>query len=103
MLIDLLLAVLLPRIAQTTAWAANTPIKHVVIIFQENQSFDHYFGTYPHAANPPNELAFHAAPDTPTVNGLTAGLLTHNPNLDRTFVNKNWKLFEWQEILFIFT
>ncbi len=29
----------------------TTPIKHVVIIFQENVSFDHYFGTYPHAFN----------------------------------------------------
>ena len=28
-----------------------TPIKHVVVIFQENVSFDHYFGTYPYAAN----------------------------------------------------
>ena len=28
-----------------------TPIKHVVVIFQENVSFDHYFGTYPNAAN----------------------------------------------------
>jgi phospholipase C len=27
----------------------NTPIKHVVAIFQENISFDHYFGTYPNA------------------------------------------------------
>jgi phospholipase C len=25
----------------------RTPIKHVVVIFQENSSFDHYFGTYP--------------------------------------------------------
>ena len=24
-----------------------TPIKHVVVIFQENVSFDHYFATYP--------------------------------------------------------
>ena len=31
--------------------AAATPIKHLVVIFQENVSFDHYFGTYPHAAN----------------------------------------------------
>lgn len=30
----------------------TTPIKHLVVIFQENESFDHYFGTYPHAANP---------------------------------------------------
>jgi len=24
-----------------------TPIKHLVVIFDENISFDHYFGTYP--------------------------------------------------------
>ena len=29
----------------------TTPIKHVVVIFDENISFDHYFGTYPNAAN----------------------------------------------------
>src|SRR5262245_23507493 len=29
----------------------KTPIKHLVVIFQENVSFDHYFGTYPTAAN----------------------------------------------------
>lgn len=67
-----------------------TPIKHVVVIFQENVSFDHYFATYPLAANPPGEPQFHARPGTPSVNGLNAGLLTHNPNstapfrLDRT-------------------
>ena len=32
---------------------ANTPIEHVVVILGENQSFDHYFGTYPKAANLP--------------------------------------------------
>jgi phospholipase C len=58
----------------------KTPIKHVVIIFQENVSFDHYFGTYPNASNPANEPEFHAADGTPTVNGLTDGLLNHNPN-----------------------
>ena len=31
-----------------TAWAAM-PIQHVIIIMQENRSFDHYFGTYPGA------------------------------------------------------
>jgi phospholipase C len=59
-----------------------TPIKHLVVIFQENVSFDHYFATYPHAANPAGEPAFHAAEDTPTVNGLSGGLLTANPNLN---------------------
>ena len=44
------------------ASGTSTRIKHLVVIFQENVSFDHYFGTYPH------------------VNGLTHELLTNNPN-----------------------
>ncbi|WP_316741625.1 alkaline phosphatase family protein, partial [Streptomyces sp. MK7] len=28
-----------------------TPIRHVVVLFDENVSFDHYFATYPKAAN----------------------------------------------------
>lgn len=59
-----------------------TPIKHLVVIFQENVSFDHYFGTYPNALNPSGEPAFHARHDTPTVNGLSSGLLSNNPNLN---------------------
>ena len=49
-----------------------TPIKHLVILFQENISFDHYFGTYPNATNPQGEPVFKAAAGTPSVNGLTA-------------------------------
>jgi phospholipase C len=60
--------------------STSTPIKHLVVIFQENISFDHYFGTYPNATNPPHEPAFHAKPGTPTVNGYTDGLLFNNPN-----------------------
>jgi phospholipase C len=59
---------------------AATPIKHLVVIFQENVSFDHYFATYPNATNPSGEPRFVAAPGTPSVNGLTGALLTHNPN-----------------------
>jgi phospholipase C len=44
--------------------ATATPVKHVVVIFQENESFDHYFATYPVALNPPNEPAFWAEPNT---------------------------------------
>ncbi|HEX4192682.1 MAG TPA: alkaline phosphatase family protein [Stellaceae bacterium] len=65
-----------PRPRQTTA----TPIEHLVVIFQENNSFDHYFGTYPRAANPPGEPSFTAADDTPSVNGLNDALLNHNLN-----------------------
>jgi phospholipase C len=58
-----------------------TPIKHLVVIYQENSSFDHYFATYPEAQNPPGEPAFTALPGTPAVNNLlTAHLLTNNPN-----------------------
>jgi phospholipase C len=59
----------------------ETPIKHLVIIFQENVSFDHYFATYPSAMNPSGEPFFKAKKNTPTVNGLTAALLNSNPNL----------------------
>ncbi len=61
---------------------ATTPIQHVVVIFNENISFDHYFGTYPKAVNPPGQPKFTALPGTPAVNGLTPALLTNNPNLN---------------------
>jgi phospholipase C len=64
--------------------STSTPIKHLVVIFQENVSFDHYFGTYPNATNPPHEPRFHAKAGTPTVNGYNNGLLFNNPN----WVNK---------------
>jgi phospholipase C len=51
---------------------ARPVIKHVVVIFQENASFDHYFGTYPDAANI-DGTPFLAKVHTPTVNGLTDG------------------------------
>jgi phospholipase C len=61
--------------------STKTPIKHIVVIFQENVSFDHYFGTYPHAFNLPGEIPFHAKEDTPESNTLlSSGLLTNNPN-----------------------
>ncbi len=59
--------------------STSTPIHHLVVIVQENVSFDHYFGTYPHAAGTDGQR-FTAAPDTPVVDGLTPELLTGNPN-----------------------
>ena len=64
--------------------ATATPIKHVVVIYNENVSFDHYFATYPNAANPAGEPAFTPAAGTPAVNGLTGTLLTANPNFTNT-------------------
>ncbi|MGW9026092.1 phospholipase C [Streptomyces sp. NPDC055722] len=77
--------------ANAPAWAAApngwphsstaTPIKHVVVLFDENVSFDHYFATYPQAANT-DGTKFTASKKTPKdVDNLrTAGLLTKNPN-----------------------
>jgi phospholipase C len=67
--------------ASTVNNSAKTasPIKHVVVLFQENVSFDHYFGTYPKATNSDGQ-PFKAKSGTPTVNGLTPALLTANPN-----------------------
>ncbi|WP_179405008.1 phospholipase C [Burkholderia guangdongensis] len=61
-----------------------TPIKHVVVIYGENVSFDHYFATYPNATNPSGEPAFKGATGTPAVNGLSGSLLTANPNFTNT-------------------
>jgi phospholipase C len=63
--------------------STSTPIKHIVVIFQENISFDHYFGTYPNAQpNKDGSRYFKGAKQgTPRVNSLeSAGLLTNNPN-----------------------
>jgi phospholipase C len=65
--------------------STTTPIHHLVVIFNENNSFDHYFATYPNAANPAGEPAFTAKPNTPSVNGLTPALLTNNPNSAQPF------------------
>jgi phospholipase C len=72
----------------------KTPIKHVVVIFGENVSFDHYFGTYPYALNIKGEPSFTPKPNTPKVNNLLTpmeynhtqpgisktNLITNNPN-----------------------
>jgi phospholipase C len=87
-LLALLISALISTLGNVTPIRAagdsptTAPIKHLVVVFQENVSFDHYFGTYPTAANMPGENAFHAKPNTPTVNGLSNALLHHNPNLN---------------------
>jgi phospholipase C len=85
-------AVSVPATASASLYRLSrtaTPIKHVVVLFDENESFDHYFGTYPYAANTDGS-PFHAKPGTSMVNGLyskitpsgpVGPLLTDNPNL----------------------
>ena len=67
------------------ATTTSTPVKHLVIIFQENVSFDHYFGTYPHVTNGANGSKFVGDPHTPSINGLSAALLGDNPNSANPF------------------
>src|ERR1700727_2659779 len=75
---------------RTPAVTANTlptktPIKHLVVVFNENRSFDHYFGTYPNAVNPEGEPLFEPAKNTQRdINNLltSPALLDNNPNLN---------------------
>ena len=62
-----------------------TPIKHLVIIYMENASFDLIFGTYPIALNPPGDPQFTGRPGTPSVNNLNGVLLSDNPNETNPF------------------
>src|SRR5262252_1067396 len=67
------------------SYPTTTPIKHLVVIFNENVSFDHYFGTYPEALNIEGEPAFNGAKGTQTdINNLRSNqaLLSNNPNLN---------------------
>ncbi|HEV7171476.1 alkaline phosphatase family protein [Pedococcus sp.] len=74
-----------PRAGRVSA-TTTTPIKHLVVIYQENVSFDHYFATYPHAANTAGEPRFVAKPGTPSVNGLGPSLQApNNPNSVQPF------------------
>jgi len=72
-----------------TPTTASAVIKHVVVIFGENISFDHYFGTYPNALNNPGGTPFTAAAGTPIPNNYikNPALLTANPNLTTTNTN----------------
>jgi phospholipase C len=84
------------------AYATKTKIKHVVIVFGENVSFDHYWGTYPSAVATDAGAGFTAATGTPTVNNLSTPLnvnsttwtaianptlLTANPNNNTSGAN----------------
>ncbi|MHB9836392.1 phospholipase C [Paraburkholderia terrae] len=79
-----------PVVSAQDALATATPIKHLVVIFGENVSFDHYFATYPSAKNVAGEPAFTAATGTQTdIATLAAAGLTGaaNPNAQATSPN----------------
>jgi phospholipase C len=73
-------------IASTSPKKPTSPIKHVVVIFDENISYDHYFGTYPEATNKGRGTRFKAKEDTPKNDNLiTSKNLKRNPNLYKPF------------------
>jgi phospholipase C len=76
--------------AAAAAGTPTTPIQHLVIIFQENVSFDHYFATYPVAKNSDGS-SFTPQPGTPSVNGLGSGMIFGNPN-DTGSIGKPFRL-----------
>jgi phospholipase C len=80
-----------PHTVSRTLYRSNdtaTPIKHLVVIFDENESFDHYFGTYPYAANT-DGTKFTAKPGTPKVNGLYTSITSTGPTGPLLTANKN--------------
>jgi phospholipase C len=70
-----IMACMLLLIAPTTSKAAvattATPIQHVIIIMQENHSFDNYFGTYPTANG---TLVTPITSQLPSVNGIPSSV-----------------------------
>src|SRR4051794_2284167 len=88
-------SILPPSVRRALAQAAPHPgslrdIKHVVLLMQENRSFDHYFGTMagvrgfddPNALKLPNGLSVFHQPDPKNPNGylLPFHLDTHRTN-----------------------
>src|SRR5271165_495400 len=77
---------------RASSFQTKYPIKHLVVIFQENVSFDHYFATYPIAANT-DGTTFNAAMGTPIPNNLKNPLNTTTwapLGIDLTLSNPNF-------------
>jgi phospholipase C len=64
----------------TTLRQARAAIQHVVIIMQENRSFDSYFGTFPGAANPNINRCMPLDPANPKAGCITAFHDPHDMN-----------------------
>jgi phospholipase C len=64
----LLLLLVLPSLPRASPTANSLPIKHVIVLVQENHTFDNYFGTYPGANGITNYSALPSTPGGPPVN-----------------------------------
>lgn len=56
-----------PADSQAEGSTPNTPIEHIVVLMQENHSFDNYFGTYPGADGFPEGLCVPVNPFDPGI------------------------------------
>lgn len=71
LLLALIIFLLLPLSGSSTISETATPIKHLIVIMQENHSFDNYFGTYPSANG---TLVSEVISQLQRVNGLPNGV-----------------------------
>ncbi len=61
---------------------STSPIKHIVVIMQENRSFDNYFGTYPGANGIPEGVCVPLSPDNPKIGCVKPFLSTRAVSAD---------------------
>jgi len=63
--------------ASRFAGETSTPIEHLVVVMQQNHTFDNYFGTYPEAngipANTCLAVSLSNGPDTPCISPFNIG------------------------------
>ncbi len=65
--------------AQPT-YPVKTPIKHIIVIMQENRSFDSYFGTFPGADGLPRNTSGHFTTCSPDPKTLQCVYPYHDPS-----------------------
>jgi phospholipase C len=77
---------LLSQLPNTPAQTPPNPIKHIVILYQENRSFDHYFGVYPgvNGLNQNLGLPIYNITNSPTLKPFHMTNLTTSPDIDHS-------------------
>jgi phospholipase C len=64
--------------------APHTPIRHLVMLMQENHSFDNYFGTYPNADGIPTGICMPVRPGKPDKGCVKPYRLAERPLRDQS-------------------
>lgn len=76
-----------PRPGAVAGGPKDSPIDHIVVVLQENHTFDNYFGTYPGADGTLGKgIALPSAPGGPPV-----AAPTHSVTLTPADLSHNWK------------